>query len=256
MTAAFDGSSVDSTTNPTPTPTAPPTTAKGISLNPEQIILYIDETQANYPGSSATVTATLYSGTGLVDWKSEDPKIALVNGDGNTATVNGIGPGTTTITATIRGTDYYATATVTVRASTPQSFEVANCLVNKGGEYSASECDNIIAAVNQARAEYNIPACVKNTGLCKVADVRSKEISYAFMNVRPDGSPYTSVAPAYYKSEGIAVVPKGTAGSSAVDGLKNYTTTRRDIMNENFKNIGASYYTWGDYTYVVVALGY
>ena len=212
-------------------------------------------TTSNSAGS-AQVTANLIGGTGQVDWRSDDTRIAQVSGSGNTATVTAVGPGSTYVTATIRGTNMSATVLVNVQGSTPQFFDVAPCLINKGGSYSAEECDKIIAAVNQARAEYGIPACTKNTGLCKVADVRSKEISYAYMNVRPDGSPYTSVAPAYYISESIAAIPKGSPGTAAVEGFKSYTTTRRDLMNENLKNIGASYYTWGDYTYVVVSMGY
>ncbi len=238
------------------TPAQTPATAKGISVLPDPVILYIDKTNPTFTQTSAQLTATLFGGTGNVDWKCSDPNVAMVSGGGTAATVDAKNGGSATITATISGTDYSDSVLVVVRESTPQSFYVDDCLVQRGGDYSATDADKIIQEVNNARAAYNIPALIKNTGLCKVADVRAKEISYAFMSTRPDGSDYTTVAPQYYKSENMAALPKGTSASSAVDGLRNYTTTRRDIMDENFKNIGASYYTFGDYTYVVVALGY
>ncbi|MCR4656982.1 MAG: hypothetical protein K5770_12235 [Lachnospiraceae bacterium] len=233
-----------------------PATAKGISVYPDPVILYIDKTNPTFTQTSAQLTATLYGGTGTVNWTCSDPNVAMVNGGGTAATVDARNGGNATVTATIAGTDYSASVLVVVREATPQSFYVDDCLVQRGGDYSATQCDAIIAAINNARADYSIPALIKNTGLCKVADVRAKEISYAFMSTRPDGSDFTTVAPKYYKSENMAALPKGSSATAAVDGLKNYTTTRRDIMDENFKNIGASYYTFGDYTYVVVALGY
>ncbi|MCR5788887.1 MAG: CAP domain-containing protein [Lachnospiraceae bacterium] len=240
-TGSSSGSSSSGTTTPAPTPTPIPSSAATATGIPSKL----------------TVTATLYGGTGELEWSSSDNRVAGVYSTSPmTAVVDAVGPGTCLVTARIKGTDLAVSAYVTVRASTPQSFEVGDCMVNKGGDYSAAGCDQVIAAVNQARAEYNIPAAVKNTGLCKVADVRAKEISYVFSNDRPNGWSYTTVAPQYYKAECIAVIPYGRTANEAVAGIKNYTTTRKDIMNENYKNIGASFYTWGDLTYVVVSLGY
>ncbi len=249
---AFDSSSVDDT--PDPTPTVKPT-ASGITLSPSEITIYKNGSQVVNADGSNTLSATMIGGTGTVNWSSSDTYVASVAGTGEKATVTGINAGTCVVKAEIAGTDYFATAVVKVVEKTPAFFDVGDCMINVAGEYSAKKCDDLIAKVNGVRADYGIPACEKNASLCKVADVRAKEIAFFFANVRPNGWAFNTVAPQYYKAECIACILQSAGVNEAMAGLQNYTTTRVDIMNEKYGSIGASYFTINGLTFIVLAFG-
>ncbi|MCR5735288.1 MAG: Ig-like domain-containing protein [Lachnospiraceae bacterium] len=249
---AFDSSSVDDI--PDATPTVKPT-ASGITLSPTEITIYKNSSQVVSADGTNTLTATMIGGTGTVLWSSTDTFVASVAGNGATATVTGINPGTCLIKAEIGGTDYFATAVIKVVEKTPDFFDVGPCMINVAGEYSAKACDELIAKVNGVRADYGIPACTKNASLCKVADVRAKEIAFFFANVRPNGAAFNSVAPLYYKAECIACILQSAGVNEAMAGLQNYTTTRVDIMNEKYGSIGASYFMINGLTFIVLAFG-
>ena len=142
------------------------------------------------------------------------------------------------------------------KKTTPQVFDIGDCMVEVGGDYSSQNCDTIIAKVNELRAAYNIPLCTKNTGLCKVADRRVKELKYYWGPIRPDGTPWNSIAPEYYLAESMACTTALGGVNKACDGIISGTISRKNIMNEEFLSIGASYFQSGDLVYVVVSMGY
>ncbi len=71
-----------------------------------------------FTGFTKTLTATYgnVTGTPTINYTSSNEGVATVSGNGTTATVTGVAPGTATITATMnyQGTDYTATAAITV----------------------------------------------------------------------------------------------------------------------------------------------
>ena len=244
---------------PTPTPT-PSTKANRFTLAPASAQLYvgvIDE----YNAPSQTFSVTLYGGGGTVEWTSSNPAAAIVtenDASGLTATVTGLSTGKSYITARLKDTDITATAVVYVYAQTPLMFETDRCQVYRWrGEYSAGHCDTLINEVNKRRAEYNVIACVKNTGLCMCADTRAAEISYYTSDLRPDLSAFSTVAPRYFQAECIAKVPTSYSMSQIVTQINNHTQSRvGDIMNPEYHSMGASYYVFDGWAYVVLAFGY
>ncbi|MCR5107305.1 MAG: hypothetical protein K6B28_04005 [Lachnospiraceae bacterium] len=256
---AFDSSSVDSnapaqTTSQNSINGSGSGSGDGAIMRPERLLIYLNSDGTTGTPDSGTLNASIVGGSGSLVWKSADPQIASVTGNGNTATVTGIKEGETIVTATAGNVT--AVAKVKVMDRTPSFFDVDECQIYLAGEYSSDRCDELIAKVNEVRKAYNIPECTKNTSLCKVADIRAKEIAWFFANIRPDLSSFNTVAPQFYKAESIAAVPKSASPNEAMAGLQNYTTTRADIMNENYTSIGASYYTWNDLSYIVLSFGY
>ena len=87
-----------------------PSTDPFISLAPT--------TETVFTGFTKTLTATYgnVTGTPTITYTSSNEGVATVSGNGTTATVTGEAPGTATITATMsyQGTDYTATAAITV----------------------------------------------------------------------------------------------------------------------------------------------
>ncbi|MCR4922624.1 MAG: CAP domain-containing protein [Lachnospiraceae bacterium] len=233
------------TGTPTPTPTATATATPTSSPNSLPSVV-------SWKGD---VNATITNGSGNLTWRSSDPNVAFVTGSGNQATITGVSEGLANVEARLNGS-VYGTVVVKVFERAPNSFDVDACQVNAAGEYSVSNCDSLISKVNEIRKSYNIAEAKKNSSLCKAADIRAKEIAFVFGNFRPNLDSFNSVAPKYYKAEAIACIPASASVNEAMAGLQNYTTTRADIMNENYNNIGASYYKLGDLVYVVLAFGY
>ncbi|MCI9155478.1 MAG: CAP domain-containing protein [Lawsonibacter sp.] len=101
--------------------------------------------------------------------------------------------------------------------------------------------DEILALVNQARAEAGLSALELNPALCGAAQVRAKECVSTFSHTRPNGSSYkTAIAEmgitADYVGENVATGYKDA--QQVVNAWLKSEGHRANILNENYTKIG------------------
>lgn len=139
---------------------------------------------------------------------------------------------------------------------TPQFFDVGPCYVDVIGSYSSKDAVAIIDQINGERQTYKIPKLTLNASLCKVADVRAKELTYNWGHIRPDYSNWNTVAPEYFQAEIIAICTEEEGVKKGTQEYFNATASRMKALDEDFTNVGASVFTTDGRMYIAVAFGY
>lgn len=155
----------------------------------------------------------------------------------------------------------------------PQYFDVEDPLDPVMGYCDNDMCDALIKELNTQRANFGVGAITKNYSLCVAADVRAREYSmYPVYKQRADGRPFTSVSPQGYVIDEYFVVParnsivpvwdasKGMWSSknqsykeytytpaTVMEGLMEIREARNILLNEDYKQVGASWFVTGSY---------
>ena len=164
----------------------------------------------------------------------------------------------------------------------PQFFDVEDPVDNLMGYNDNDMCDQLIKELNARRTAFAVGTLTKNTSLCVAADVRGREYAlYPVYKERPDGRPFTSISPqGYVKDEYFviparnSVTPKWDASKGAwtnpspsykeytytpylvVEGLMEIREARNILMNENYKQVGATWFVTGSYFIAGFTLSY
>lgn len=136
---------------------------------------------------------------------------------------------------------------------TPDEFPVDVCQVYIKGKDDSGFGSGIITRINEIRAEMNYPEMKENESLTKCAQLRSREIAVIMSHMRPDGSPFSSLAPDYYKAELFAI--DKTDEEETVDAWILYPDSRSLIFTTQYTSIGAACFECNGYKCVIVAYG-
>ncbi|MDR0943877.1 MAG: CAP domain-containing protein [Ruminococcus sp.] len=103
----------------------------------------------------------------------------------------------------------------------------------------------MLAMINEARAEVGAPALKLSSELCNAANIRAKEISTSFSHTRPSGNSFYSVLDDIgYSSRGSGEnIAAGNSGVSAtftqwMESQGHY----ENMINANYKYVGIGYY--------------
>ena len=140
---------------------------------------------------------------------------------------------------------------------TPRLFPVGSCLVEisgKRGTYNTTLALDIINKINEERAIYLIGPVTENTSLMACADIRAKELVYYPGHFRPDGSKWDTVAPGYFIGECLTIDYNGV--DDIVDAWLSVNSSRVELMNPAYTQVGVSSYDCNDHHFVVAAFGY
>lgn len=136
---------------------------------------------------------------------------------------------------------------------TPISFDVDDAMIAVDGTYNTKFSGELLTAINNARKDAGIDSFESNVSLNKVADVRSKEITYSLTHIRADGSYWRTVAPMYYEAECIA---QGfTSATDTVNAWLLDSTTRQYILSDDLYSIGLSCFEYSGSKYIVASFG-
>jgi uncharacterized protein YkwD len=113
-----------------------------------------------------------------------------------------------------------------------------------------SDCEDyaveMLAMINEARAEVGAPALKLSSELCNAANIRAKEISTSFSHTRPNGNSFYSVLDDidYSGSRGSGEnIAAGNSGVSAT--FKQWMESQghyENMINTNYKYVGIGYY--------------
>jgi uncharacterized protein YkwD len=104
----------------------------------------------------------------------------------------------------------------------------------------------MLAMINEARAEVGAPALKLSSELCNAANIRAKEISTSFSHTRPNGGTFYSVLDDidYSGSRGSGEnIAAGNSGVSAT--FKQWMESQghyENMINTNYKYVGIGYY--------------
>ena len=115
-----------------------------------------------------------------------------------------------------------------------------------GGDVSASsEVNDVLALVNSERAAAGLSALTLDSTLCKLADIRAKEIVKSFSHTRPNGSSCFTV----FRENGVSYRYAGenlaygqSSASAVMKAWMNSSGHRANILGKNFGKIGISCY--------------
>lgn len=141
------------------------------------------------------------------------------------------------------------TATATVR---PTSTPVVTPTPAQNGSTSSEKAAQVIAQVNQERAQYGLGSLREDSELTRAACVRAQEIVQKFSHTRPDGSSWSTVSSAASGeniAKGYATVEKVMAAWMSSQGH------RENILRESFTRIGVCAYTVDGVVYWVQLFG-
>lgn len=117
-----------------------------------------------------------------------------------------------------------------------------------------SDVRAILDLVNKERKANGLSAVVLSDELCKVADIRAKEIVKSFSHTRPNG---TSCFTAFkengitYRNAGENIAYGQKTATIVMNAWMNSTGHRTNILNKNFGKIGISCYTFNGVKYWV-----
>lgn len=140
-------------------------------------------------------------------------------------------------------------ATATVR---PTSTPVVTPTPAQNGSTSSEKAAQVIAQVNQERAQYGLGSLREDSELTRAACVRAQEIVQKFSHTRPDGSSWSTVSSAASGeniAKGYATVEKVMAAWMSSQGH------RENILRESFTRIGVCAYTVDGVVYWVQLFG-
>ena len=155
----------------------------------------------------------------------------------------------------------------------PKYFDVEDPLDYVMGYCDEDMGDKLIAELNAQRTFYDVGTLETNASLIAAAETRAKEYSiYPEYKLRPDGRSFTSVSPDGFIQNEYFVVPArnsvhpvwdATIGnyiddnppyeentytpSTVMDGLLEIREARNILLNPDYKQVGATWYTVGHY---------
>ena len=117
-----------------------------------------------------------------------------------------------------------------------------------------SNVQAVFDLVNKERKSTGLGTLTLSDELCKVADVRAKEIVKSFSHTRPNGTScftaFKENGVAYrYAGENIAYGQK--TATEVMNGWMNSAGHRANILSKNFGKIGIAYYEYGGRKYWV-----
>lgn len=116
------------------------------------------------------------------------------------------------------------------------------------------EIKDVLAQVNEARAEIGLPELVWNAELAKAADIRAEEIEQIFSHVRPDGSEWWTVNEEVIYGENIA---RGYQNADSVMEAWMRSSEHKDnILYASFQTIGIALYESNGQWYWAQEFGY
>ncbi len=164
----------------------------------------------------------------------------------------------------------------------PQFFDVEDPLEPVMGYCDNDMCDQLIKELNARRTNFGVGTLTKNYSMCVAADVRAREYSvYPVYKQRPDGRSFDSVAPQGYIKNEYFIIParnsvtpawdatKGTwtnpsptykeytyTPNLVVEGLMEIREARNILLNEDYKQVGASWFVTGSYFIAGFTLSY
>lgn len=152
------------------------------------------------------------------------------------------------------GSDASATPTPTpTPTGTPDTFDVDTCCIYIKCEDDSAYGSELITAINKARTDLGYPALNENAGLALCADRRTREVYTRFGHVRPNGKPFYSVAPQYFKAELLAV--DASEAEKTFDAWMMDPVSRKLIYTTTYGSIGAACIKCNGLYCVVVAFG-
>ncbi len=155
----------------------------------------------------------------------------------------------------------------------PQFFDVEDPIEPLMGYCDNDMCDKLIEQLNIQRTTFDVGTVTKNSSLCVAADVRAREYAiYPVYKVRPDGRSFTSVSPdGWVKNEYFIVPARNTitpvwdaqkgmwtgnnppykeytyTPATVMEGLMEIREARNILLNEDYKQVGASWFVTGNY---------
>ena len=119
--------------------------------------------------------------------------------------------------------------------------------------YDDTKAYEVLAIVNQERANYGLSPLSMDAELFNAAKIRAAETSVLFSHTRPDGTMCYTVS-SKVSGENIAY---GYGSASAVmTGWMNSTGHRDNILTAGYKSIGVSCYNYNGILYWVQLFGY
>lgn len=102
----------------------------------------------------------------------------------------------------------------------------------------------ILAFVNQTRAEYGLAPLELHTELLKAADIRAREIAQVFSHNRPDGSSCFTVleeCDLAYRTAGENIAQGYASPQEVMKGWMSSEGHRANILNDGFSMLGVGY---------------
>lgn len=137
---------------------------------------------------------------------------------------------------------------------TPDEFEVGKCCIYINGAIDDQYGADIITALNKARTDLGYTPLTEKNGLDVCANRRTREIATFLSHKRPDGTPFYSLAPMYFKAEMLAI--DGAKPEETVEAWIRDPYSRNLVFTEKFTSVGAACFKCNTLNCVVVALGY
>lgn len=137
---------------------------------------------------------------------------------------------------------------------TPDDFPVGTSSIYIKGEVDSGFGADLIKCLNKARAELGFEELTEKSGLDKCADRRTREITTGLSHTRPNGLPYYSLAPDYFKAEMLAV--DVATAEETVDAWIKDPASRALVFNTKYKSVGATGFKCNGWYYSVIAFGY
>lgn len=138
---------------------------------------------------------------------------------------------------------------------TENLFPVDECQVEINGVYNSTMSRDIIAQINAARVDYGIGEVTRNTSLLACADVRCKEQSYFIGHFRPNGMPWSTVAP-NGEAIGECIAVDYRKAEDTVTAWLSVNKTRMQLMNPEYTSVGVSVYDIQGTYYIAAIFGY
>ncbi|MCR4806075.1 MAG: hypothetical protein K5857_00230 [Lachnospiraceae bacterium] len=155
----------------------------------------------------------------------------------------------------------------------PQYFDVEDPIEPVMGYCDNDMCDRLIEQLNMQRTNFGVGNVEKNYSLCVAADVRGREYGmYPVYKERPDGRSFTTVSPqGYVRDEYFCIPARNTVTpkwdaqkgiwtnpnpsykeytytpATVMEGLMEIREARSILLNEDYKQVGATWFVTGSY---------
>ncbi|MCR5830949.1 MAG: hypothetical protein K6G67_02265 [Lachnospiraceae bacterium] len=137
---------------------------------------------------------------------------------------------------------------------TPEEFPTDTCCIYINGESDSAYGTEIVTAINKARKDLGYTEFTNNKGLATCGDRRTREIAANYSHTRPNGQPFYSVAPEYFKAE-MLIIDNQKAEDTVDAIIKKDPISRNLIFTNKYTAIGASSFKCNGMKYTVVAFG-
>ena len=137
---------------------------------------------------------------------------------------------------------------------TPEEFPTDTCCIYINGETDSAYGTEIVTEINKIRKDLGYKEFTTNKGLATCGDRRTREIAANYSHTRPNGQPFYSVAPEYFKAE-MLIIDNQKAADTVDAIIKNDPLSRNLIFTNKYSAIGASSFKCNGMKYTVVAFG-